>query len=515
MQIPCPSIADLRRADESLGIGVSDVELEAYQPYLAEFVKLIDEVDRTTIVPPVRYPRSPGYSPDPDENPLGAWYWKCEIRGAEKGPLAGRRVAIKDAICVAGVPMMNGSFLVEGYIPEIDATVVTRILEAGGEIAGKAVCEDLCLSGGSHTAATGLVRNPHDPTRGAGGSSSGSAALVAAGDCDMAIGGDQGGSVRIPSSMCGVYGLKPTYGLVPYTGAMPLDMTLDHLGPMARSASDVATLLDAIAGYDERDPRQRHVEVKPYAAALDGGVAGLRVGVLKEGFGWPDSDPEYDAEVKAAAEAFEEMGATVESISIPWHRNVGGILMSILTEGLAALVFHGRGIGSNFKGWYGTSVAEMVGTNLRAGRGFQLSHSVKLWALLGEHLRSTYHGRLYGKAQNLVPSVTAAYNRAFEDVDLLVMPTTQTAAPPLPPEYATIEETLDSAFRSFANTGQFDVTGHPAMNVPCGRLGNLPVGIMLVGPHWSDDLVLRAAHAFEQLGRYDSTPPSRLATQTV
>jgi amidase len=511
MQIPCPTIADLRRADESLGIGVSDVELESYRPYLAEFVKLIDELDGFATPPPAQHCRAPGYRPGAAENPLNAWYWKCEIEGAETGPLAGRRVAIKDAVCVAGVPMMNGSFLVEGYVPEFDATVVSRILEAGGEIAGKATCEDLCLSGGSNTAATGLVRNPHDPTRGAGGSSSGSAALVAAGECDMAIGGDQGGSIRIPSAMCGVYGLKPTYGLVPYTGAMPLDMTLDHLGPMARNVRDVATLLDAIAGPDGRDPRQRQVEVREYAAGLEGGIEGLRIGLVEEGFAWPDSDAAYDEEVRTAAKAFEEMGATVVTVSVPWHRNVGGLLMSILTEGLVSLVFHGRGIGSNFKGWYGTSIAEMLGTNLRAGRGAHLSHSVKLWALLGQHLRSDYHGRFYSKAQNLVPTVTAAYDRVLEDVDLLAMPTTQTAAPLLPPQYATIEETLDSAFRSFANTGQFDLTGHPAMNVPCGRLGNLPVGMMLVGPHRNDDLVLRAAYAFEQLGRYDSAPPQATA----
>ena len=152
-----------------------------------------------------------------EENKYQAWYWKTNIKGSGKGVLAGKTVAIKDNICVAGVPMMNGSRVLEGYVPEIDATVVTRVLEAGGTITGKAACEDLCFSAGSHTCATGPIRNPHNPEHSTGGSSGGSAALVAAKEVDMALGGDQGGSIRTPSCWCGVYGLKPTWGLVPMT----------------------------------------------------------------------------------------------------------------------------------------------------------------------------------------------------------------------------------------------------------------------------------------------------------
>ena len=155
--------------------------------------------------------------------------------------------------------MMNGTSTLEGYVPDVDATIVTRILDAGGFILGKAVCESLCFSGGSHTSDTGPVRNPHNTDYTTGGSSSGSAALVAAGEVDLAIGGDQGGSIRIPASWCGIYGLKPTYGLVPYTGIFPIELTLDHTGPMARSVADVALLLEAIAGPDGLDPRQRAV----------------------------------------------------------------------------------------------------------------------------------------------------------------------------------------------------------------------------------------------------------------
>src|SRR5262249_29734589 len=173
----------------------------------------LDEMVEPTL--PVKYPRTPGYRPSEAENPLNAWYWKTDIKGASGGLLAGERVAIKDNICVAGVPMMNGSRVLEGYVPEIDATVVTRILDAGGVIAGKAACEDLCFSAGSHTCVTGPIRNPYSPDHSAGGSSGGSAALVASGEVAMTLGGDQGGSIRPPSCWCGVYGLKPTRGLGP------------------------------------------------------------------------------------------------------------------------------------------------------------------------------------------------------------------------------------------------------------------------------------------------------------
>src|SRR5437763_9632150 len=230
---------------------------------------------------PVSYHRSGGYRPSAEENPLNAWYQKCSIKGAASGILAGKRIAIKDNVCVAGVPMMNGSSVLESYVPEFDATIVTRILDAGGEIVGKAVCEHLCFSGGSHTSDTGPVLNPHDHTRSAGGSSSGSTALVVASECDMAIGGDQGGSIRIPSCWCGAYGLKPTYGLVPYTGIFPIELTLDHTGPMARTVADVALLLEVIAGPDGLDPRQRaDLQGDGYTRAPTGHARELRLGIV-------------------------------------------------------------------------------------------------------------------------------------------------------------------------------------------------------------------------------------------
>src|SRR5262245_32764498 len=229
-------------------------------------------------LPAPKYPRAPSYRPTAAENRYNAWYVKTSIKGAADGPLAGKRVALKDNVCLASVPMMNGASILEGYVPDVDATIVTRILDAGGEIAGKAVCEYFCFSGGSHTSATGPVRNPHDLRYSTNGSSSGSAALVAAGEVEMAIGGDQAGSIRGPAAWCGVYGLKPTYGLVPYTGIAPIEYTLDHVGPIAADVTDNALLLSAIAGADELDPRQRTVTTANYVEELKKDVTGLRVG---------------------------------------------------------------------------------------------------------------------------------------------------------------------------------------------------------------------------------------------
>ena len=258
MPVKLPTLEELARIAEGYSLSLTEHELASFQGMMGGMLESYARIDKRTAPSlPVKYPRTPGFRPQPEANPLGAWYWRTEITGASSGPLAGKTLAIKDNACVAGVPMMNGSSVLEGYVPEIDATVVTRILDAGGTILGKAVCENFCFDGGSHTSDTGPVRNPHNPSHMAGGSLSGSAVLVATGEVDMAIGGDQGGSIRMPSGWSGIYGLKPTYGLVPYTGMCSIDQTVDHTGPMARTVRDTALLLEVIAGPDNIDHRQR------------------------------------------------------------------------------------------------------------------------------------------------------------------------------------------------------------------------------------------------------------------
>src|SRR5260370_4791808 len=201
-----PTIEQLRETAQTYGLHLSDADLESFTGLMdavLESYRRIDQLPEPALT--VRYPRSGGYRPAASENPLNAWYQECTIKGASTGILAGKRIAIKDNVCVAGVPMMNGSSVLEGYTPEFDATIVTRILDAGGEIVGKAVCEHLCFSGGSHTSDTGPVLNPHDHTRSARGFPNGNAPLVVAGECGVAALADHGRSIRIPSFSARAY----------------------------------------------------------------------------------------------------------------------------------------------------------------------------------------------------------------------------------------------------------------------------------------------------------------------
>jgi amidase len=231
-------------------------------------------------LPVVHYPRTPGSFPPPEENTHNAWYVKTAIKGAASGPLHGKRIAVKDNVMVAGVPMMNGCSILEGYVPEIDATVVQRILDAGG-------------------------------------SSAGSGVVVALGEADMALGGDQGGAIRIPACWCGIYGMKPTHGLVSYTGIMLIEIFVDHTGPMTRTVTDNALLLEVIAGPDGYDPRQYAPRVQSYTDGLERGVHGMRIALIREGFGRSESEPAVDEKVRQGAELFKKLGATVAEVSIP------------------------------------------------------------------------------------------------------------------------------------------------------------------------------------------------------
>src|SRR6266700_2280886 len=354
MAIVPPAKDELAEIADRYGFGLAPQDVESFRVLIADALASYDAVERLY---QAHVPEPPGRAyqwPAGVGNELGAWYVTTQIRTRDDGPLAGRRVAIKDNIEVAGLPMMNGSATVEGYVPRRDATVVTRLLGAGATIAGKAVCEDLCFSGGSHTSRTGPVRNPWDRTKSAGGSSSGSAALVAAGDVDLALGGDQGGSVRIPSAFCGTVGHKPTYGLVPYTGAFPIENTLDHLGPITSTVRDAAVLLGVLAGPDGLDPRQRR-DPPPadYLAGLDAGVAGLRIGVVEEGFAIPGlSQPKVNKAVRTAAGVLASAGAEVTPVSVPWHRDGIHVWSVIATDGAVAQMIDGNGYGMNSGGLY-------------------------------------------------------------------------------------------------------------------------------------------------------------------
>ncbi len=502
-----PTVEQLREIAHMYGMHMSDADLDAFRSLMSTTFESYRRIDQLTEpVLPVHYARTGGHRPVAAENPLNAWYQKCSIKGATSGPLAGKNIAIKDNVCVAGVPMMNGSSVLEGYTPEFDATIVTRILATGGQIVGKAVCESLCFSGSSFTADTGPVLNPHSPAYSAGGSSSGSAALVVAGECDMAIGGDQGGSITIPSCWCGAYGLKPTYGLVPYTGIFPIELTLDHTGPIAATTADVALLLEVIAGEDGLDPRQRGVKTETYTSALRNDTEGIRIGIVSEGFGWPElSEEDVDELVEESAQRFSEVGSQVSKISLPMHRDGKHIWQVIMVEGAVTLMVRGNGMGTNWKGHYSISLLDAYARG-RSAMADNFFDTLKFVTLLGQYLQDRYHGRYYAKAQNLARTLTQAYDTALQTVDLLVMPTTPMKATMLLHNDAPLEERVARASEMNVNNCPFNVTGHPVMTVPCGLSGGLPIGMLLVGRRGEDATVLRAAHAFEQISGYTVRP---------
>jgi amidase len=500
MRVNQPSVEELSGVAEQLGLQLSPAQLEEYLALMAPTVAAYELLEQMPDeLPRVKYPRTPGYPPPPEENPHNGWYYKTEIRGAKTGKLKGRTFAIKDNVCVAGVPMMNGSSTLQGYVPEIDATIVERILDEGGVILGKAHCELFCFSGGSHTNSAGVVANPVKAGYMAGGSSSGSAALVAAGDVDMAIGGDQAGSIRIPAAYCGVVGMKPTYGLVPYTGLMPIEATIDHTGPITANVADNALFLEVLAGPDGLDPRQVGVKVDKYTRALGGTVEGMRIGVVKEGFQLPNAEADVNELVRKGAALFKKMGAEVEEVSVPVHGGPGQAVWSAIAhEGALMQMMHGNGFGFNWKGVYLPSL-------MRAHDGWrdhvdELSESLKVVMLMGQYVLNTHRGQHYAKAQNVARRIAAGYDAALSRYDLLLMPTVPHKASQIPPPDAGITEIAVPALDMIGNTSPFDVTGHPAISIPCGFSDGLPVGLMLIGKHWQESTIYRAAHAFEQAG---------------
>ena len=497
MTVQRPTLAQLKEIVRELGMSMSDTRVQEFLDVMQGTLDAYDVVDAMPDnLPPVLYPRTAGHRPSPEENPLNAWYVKTEVRGAPRGPLHGRTVALKDNVCLAGVPMMNGASTLKGYTPDVDATIVTRLLDAGATITGKAHCEYFCLSGGSHTNATGPVVNPHKPGYSAGGSSSGSGALVANGDVDMAIGGDQGGSIRMPAAYCGCYGLKPTHGLVPYTGVMPIETTIDHTGPMTQNVRDNAVMLQAIAGADGLDPRQYEPQVDDYTGAIGRGAGGLRIGLVKEGFGHANSEADVDARVRAGAELLRRLGATVDEVSIPAHLSGPAIWTPIALEGLTNQMMLGNGMGTGWKGMYTTSLLDFH-ANWRS-RADELSDTLKICMFMGQYYLKHHRGHYYAKAQNLARQLREEYDKMFGAYDLLLMPTLPVKATPLPPPDASLALYCQRAFEMLANTSPFDVTGHPAMSIPCGMSDGLPVGLMLVAARWREATIYRAAAAFEQ-----------------
>ncbi|KDR68715.1 hypothetical protein GALMADRAFT_256537 [Galerina marginata CBS 339.88] len=457
------------------------------------------------------------------ENPLGGWACKFTIEDKKKtshtGLLEGKTVVLKDCISVAGVPCTLGTDAISPpWVPTVDATVVKRVLEAGGIIAGKATTESMCQSASSFTSVTGPVDNPYAPGRTSGGSSSGCAVLVADGTCDMAIGGDQGGSVRMPSAFCGLVGIKPTFGLVPFTAIASNEWQHDYAGPMCKNVHDTALLLQVIAGVDGMDDRAGAgcpfpEQVPKYSELLSipgtepgKPLKGKKIGILKEAFSMPVLDPRVAEKVKDSARLFEDLGAVVEEVSVPLHTIAPTIWM------VANRYVGGR-----------TRLGEDGGHRqyfLNDHHDLLFPLTQEKWekfipATINSQLNCLYGWekmpRVYGKAMNKLMEIQHAYNAALDNFDCLVLPTVAFVANTHPGPNATALEKTQKSVGQGLNCCTFNGTGHPALTLPIGTLPpaetdwvteqdaelKLPVGMQLVGKWWNETGLFQLASAWE------------------
>ena len=502
MTVRRPSPSDIQDLGSRYGLQLSAQEVDEYTQLVGGMMGAFDALDQfpdpvREVTPAVR---TVGGRPTPDEDPLNAIVRWCDVKAQPeaKGLLTGKRVGIKDTVSVAGIPMTCASRILSDYTPDIDATIVKRIIEAGGHITAILNTDDFGFAGTGHTSIYGPIKNPVDPAHCSGGSSGGSGASVATDQVDISVGGDQGGSIRIPAAWCGVVGHKPSHGLVPYTGIVGIDLTIDHIGPMSRTVDDCALMLQAIAGKEDTciDPRQPDVvPVQDYTAALTGDIKGLKIGVVQEGFGLLESMAEVDSTVREAAKFLGSLGAEVQEISVPDHARAVPIWLGVIIEGAANNGQYGLHAYQT-RGYYNPRLMASV---LRSGKanGGDSSPTVKLAVLTGHYLREQYHGTFYARAQNLSRVITESYNKALEQVDLLLMPTTPQTAHAAPPTWHEDRmASVGAALNMAQNTSPFDLSGHPSISVPCRDVSGLPVGLMLTGRHFDDATVLRAGHAY-------------------
>jgi amidase len=509
-----PDVDEVVAVARNLGIHLGADEALLYRKYLIDRLEAVDTFVQSRLEespPQLCAPaRQPGCKPSPSEDPLNAWMWKCNISGEARGLLAGKTVGFKDHIAVAGIPMSFGSFALDGTMPDFDATVVTRVLQAGGIIVGKNTMNGLSggLGMGGGIGDYGRPLNPHKHDHITGGSSSGSGAAVAAREVDISFGGDQGGSIRIPAAFCGTLGLKPTFGLISHFGiGFGSDQSIDYTGPMARTAEDTAAALQATAGRDGYDPRQTP-EVPLQLDVLSGladGVSGLRIGVLQEGFA--NAEGEVRDLVVAAVDVLAAAGAVVSNIHVPEHDEISAAQTALSGEGALA-VFKTGFYGAFTRTYYPASVITAI-NQMWASHADALAPRNKLQLIAAELTQRNYHGRVYAKAQNVRPGYIRAYDAALAKVDVLVMPTCLMTAPKYyrPGSYMeALEDNLHQPSTRFtANTQQFNYTGHPALAVPVGKSSaGLPASMQLVGRFWEDPLLLRVAYAYQHSVDWDT-----------
>jgi aspartyl-tRNA(Asn)/glutamyl-tRNA(Gln) amidotransferase subunit A len=396
-------------------------------------------------------------------------------RGLYRGPLHGIALALKDLYDTRGVRTTAGSSFLADNVPAEDAEAVRRLGMAGATLLGKLNLHEWALGFTTENPHYGACRNPWDTERSPGGSSGGSGAALAGGLCMGSLGSDTGGSIRVPASLCGVVGLKPTFGRVSARGVVPLSWNLDHCGPLARTVRDTALLLQAVAGYDAEDPSSADAPVPDYLARLDGGVSGLRVALATGPF-VDEADPEVVAAVRVAAQILEGLGARVEEIELPDALEAGQMSGLMVTSDAAA--FHRERL-REAPGRFGADVL----ARLTAGRDATSTEYV-----LARRTQAVWRRRL---------------DLLLARCDLLLLPSTATTAPRLG------GDAVAAAARLRRFTAPFNLALLPALSLPCGLSGEgLPIGLQIVGPAWGEALVLRAGYAFEQATGWGALRPA-------
>lgn len=411
--------------------------------------------------------------------------------GQAVGPLAGVPIALKDNFCTRGVATTCSSRMLEDWVPPYDATVVERLREAGAILVGKTNLDEFAMGSSTENSAFGPTRNPLDPTRVPGGSSGGSAAAVAAGFAPLSFGSDTGGSIRQPASLCGVVGLKPTYGAVSRYGLIAFASSLDQIGPFATTVADTALAFDAISGHDPRDSTSIERDLHPSVPALDRGVEGLRVGIIGE-LTARDTDgfePEVIDRAIEAAEALGDAGAKVEEVSVPSAiAGLAAYYMIAPAEASSNLArYDGVRYGHREPG---VNTAAMMRASRTAGFGDEVKRRI----MLGTYaLSAGYYDAFYGKAQRLRTAMIAEFDRVYADFDVLLSPTSPCVAFP----FGAKADPLTMYYNDVC-TIPSNLTGHPAISVPFGTgADDLPVGVQVLGPMLSEPDLFRVARVLE------------------
>lgn len=422
------------------------------------------------------------------------------LAAGEGGPLTGVPVQIKDVMCTEGVPTTCASRMLENFVPVYNATAVERLLGQGAVMLGKGNMDEFAMGSSCENSAFHPTMNPWDLERVPGGSSGGAAASVASGEAIYALGSDTGGSVRQPAALCGVVGLKPTYGLVSRYGLIAFASSLDQIGPVGRTVMDCALALNAIAGHDPHDATSVHQEPKDYATSLGQDIKGLRLGVPEEYF-VDGMEPGSRKAVDEAISALESLGASVRPVSLPTTRYALACYYIIAPSECSANLARYDGVKYGYSYQDTNDMWEALEKTREYGFGPEVTRRV----MLGTYaLSSGYYDAYYLKAQQARTLIRQDFDRVFQDVDALVTPTSPVTA------FKIGEKSEDPVQMYLIDvcTLPVNIAGLPGLSVPCGFSDGLPVGLQLIGPHFSEETLLRTAHAYESATGWSKARPA-------